>query len=90
MRGIPVSYDVKSATLSCAGCSAPVQAREGRLRLRLLVDRTSIELFANEGERYMPLRVIPSDQLKTLDVFARGGQARIVSLQVHELGSAWR
>ncbi len=89
VRGIPVSYDVKSAMLSCAGCSAPVQVREGRLSLRILVDRTSIEVFANGGEVYMPVRSIPSDQLKTLDVFARAGKARLVGLQVHELRSAW-
>ncbi len=89
VRGIPVSYDVGNATLSCAGCSAPVQVREGRLSLRILVDRTSIEVFANGGEVYMPVRSIPSDQLKTLDVFARAGKARLVGLQVHELRSAW-
>ncbi len=89
VRGIPVSYDVGNATLSCAGCSAPVQVCEGRLSLRLLVDRTSIEIFANGGEVYMPVRSIPSDQLKTLDVFARAGKARLVGLQVHELRSAW-
>ncbi len=46
-------------------------------------------IFGNEGRLSMPMGVIvPQDNL-SLEVFAKGGAAKINSLQVHELKSAW-
>ncbi len=90
VRGIPVIYDVRSRQLSCPPCSAPVEPEDGKIRLRLLADRTSIEIFANNGRIYMPVGVIPSDQVKSLDVFTRGGPTKMPSLEVYELKSAWQ
>ena len=89
LRGITVSYDVKKQELSCQDKKAPLQLVDGKIRLRLLVDRTSIDIFGNDGRLYMPMGVIvPQDNL-SLEVFAKGGSAKIHSLQVHELKSAW-
>jgi len=89
LRGITVSYDVKKQELTCQDKKAPLQLMDGKIRLRLLVDRTSIDIFGNEGRLYMPMGVIvPQDNL-SLEVFAKGGSAKIHSLQVHELKSAW-
>jgi len=36
----------------------------GGIRLRLLVDRTSVDIFGNDGSLYMPMGVIvPHDNL---------------------------
>jgi fructan beta-fructosidase len=88
VRGIPVTYHAGAKTLSCLGCSAPLDLHGGKLKLRLIVDRTSIEIFANDGEVYMPVGIIPSDELHGVDVFARGGQAR-ASVAVRELKPIW-
>lgn len=90
VRGIPVVYSVADQRLNCLGCSAPLETPDGVLTLRLLVDRTSIEIFAQDGEVYMPVGIIPSDHLRTLDVFARGGAALVRSLEVCEVKPAWR
>jgi fructan beta-fructosidase len=89
VRGIPVIYDAKSRQLNCPPCGAPLQPENGKIRLQLLVDRTSIESYGNNGRLYMPVGVIPSDQIKSLDVFTRGGATRLTSLEVYELKSAW-
>ncbi len=89
VRGIPVVYNVTARRLSCLACTAPLETPGGLLKLRLLVDRTSIEVFAQDGEVYMPVGVIPSDYIRSLDVFARGGAALVRSLEVCELKSAW-
>jgi len=88
VRGIPVTYHAGSKQLSCLGCTAPLEPTEGKLTLRLLVDRASIEVFGGDGRVYMPVGIIPSDELHTLDVFARGGQAT-VTMDVHELKPIW-
>lgn len=55
----------------------PVALREGRLTLRILVDRISVEVFANGGERAMTGLVYPADGSDGVALFARGGTARI-------------
>jgi fructan beta-fructosidase len=90
IRGVPVTYDVREGQLSCEGKSAPLKPMGSKVRLRLLVDRTSIEVFGNDGRIYMPIGVIPSDDSMALEVFSRGGVSRAASLEVCELKSAWR
>ena len=89
VRGIPVTYDAGHQQVSCQGCVAALRPDAGKVRLRLLLDGTSIEIFGNDGRVYMPVRVVPSDDIKAIDVFSRGGRTRVHVLEVHELRSAW-
>jgi fructan beta-fructosidase len=89
IRGLPVTCDVREGRLSCQGKSAPLKPMGGKVRLRLLVDRTSIEIFGNDGRIYMPIGVIPPDDNMALEVFSRSGTGRAASLEVYELKSAW-
>ncbi len=89
LRGVTVSYDAKKQELSCKDKKAPLKPLDGRIRLRLMVDRTSVDIFGNDGRLYMPMGVIvPPDNL-SLGVYAKGGSAKITALEVHELKSAW-
>lgn len=88
VRGEPVVYNVKDAAVSALG-AAPLAAEDGRVKLELLVDRTSIETYANGGRVSLSSCFLPMQSNKTLEVFAQGGTAKIVSLEVHELKSAW-
>ena len=90
LRGIPVSYDVKKGELTCQGKTAPLTPAGGRLRLRFLVDRTSIDIFGNDGRLYMPMGVIVPQDNRSLEVYARGGAARINTMEIHQLESAWQ
>jgi sucrose-6-phosphate hydrolase SacC (GH32 family) len=89
VRGQTIRYDVARKTLSCRGKSATVEPAGGRIELRLLVDRTSIEIFANRGRIVMSFCFLPDVANRSLDIAAQGGQAKIVSLAVRELQSAW-
>lgn len=89
LRGVPVAYDVKKQELSCLDSKAPLKATEGKLRLRILVDRASIEIFGNDGLVYLPMGVIPKDEDKSLEVFSKSGNAVLRSLELYELNSAW-
>ncbi|MFP4055585.1 MAG: GH32 C-terminal domain-containing protein [Candidatus Brocadiia bacterium] len=89
VRSVPVVYAAKPRRLSCKGCRATLQPRDGAIRLEVLVDRTSIEIFGNRGRVYMPVRVIPPDDARGLALAAKGGRARATSLTVYELRSAW-
>ena len=89
VRGTPVTYDVPHQTLSCRGSSATLKPVNGTVRLQLLVDRTSLEVFGNGGAAYLPRGVIPPEANKSLEVFTKGGSATVNSLEVYELQSAW-
>jgi|GEM_PF-1217623 sucrose-6-phosphate hydrolase SacC (GH32 family) len=55
----------------------------------MLVARTSIEIFANDGQVYMPMGVIGPESNKTLGLLATAGPVKIESLEVHRLRSIW-
>ena len=88
VRGTPVAVDAKGQQLVCKG-KAPLKPEGGKIRIEILVDRTSIEVFGNGGRVYMPCGVIPPDEGGPLEAFARGGSAKLTSLEVFELRSAW-
>ncbi len=90
IRDIPVVYNAEKQQLSCQGKTAALKIVDGRIRLELLVDRTSIEIFGNEGRMYMPMGVILADNSRTLEIFTKGGSTEVESLDVYELRSAWR
>ena len=90
IRDIPVVYNVQKQELSCQGKTASLKPVEGRIRLELLADRTSIEIFGNDGRVYMPIGVILADNSKSLEIFTKGGNTEIKSLEICELNSAWK
>ena len=89
LRGVTITYDAKKQELSCEDKHAPLRPVAGKLRLRLLVDRTSVDIFGNDGRLYMTVGVIVPQDNRSLAVFAQGGSANIASLEVDELKPAW-
>jgi len=90
VRGVEVAYDVNERRLTCLDKAAPLPLVEGVVLLELLVDRTSIEVFANDGRVYMPIGVIPPDGEKSLQIFAEAAPLHVDTLDVHVLRSAWQ
>jgi fructan beta-fructosidase len=75
--------------VSCLGATADLSPVDGRLKLRILVDRTSIEIFGNDGEVSMTSCFLPNEQNTGLDLYARDGTVKIRSLTVSRLSSCW-
>ncbi len=90
IRGVEVAYDVNEKRLTCLDKTAPLALADGVVRLELLVDRTSIEVFANDGRVYMPMGVIPPEGDKSLHIFAEAAPLHVDTLDVHILRSVWR
>ncbi|MBN1582775.1 MAG: DUF4980 domain-containing protein [Anaerolineae bacterium] len=88
--GVPVTYDVQRQELICRECTVPLKTATGKLGLRILVDRASIEIFAGEGLVYMPLSVMLPDSKGGCSLSATGGTARMLTLTVHTLRSIWQ
>jgi sucrose-6-phosphate hydrolase SacC (GH32 family) len=95
IRGVPIVYNAARQELSCKGKTAPLKPIRGTIRLEILVDRTSVEIFGNGGRIYMPLAALPADEVgannhSPLQLLATEGNARIQSLEVYRLRSAWQ
>jgi fructan beta-fructosidase len=74
--------------LACLGQSALLQPRDRILHLRLLVDRTSIEVFGNRGELSMSFCFLPEKSATELELITHEAASRIHSLTAHKLRSA--
>ncbi|MHC5544403.1 GH32 C-terminal domain-containing protein, partial [Singulisphaera rosea] len=89
VRGIPVAYLAKSREIEVNGHKAPAPTRDGKVRLALYTDRTSIEVFVGDGLTYVPMPVIAKPEALTVSVRREGEPVRFTTLDVHALKSIW-
>lgn len=64
---------------------APTLEDKGRISLRIFIDRSSIELFGNDGRFVMTNLVFPELPYSTLTLTAGKGKARIKNLKVYSI-----
>ncbi|WP_226659199.1 glycoside hydrolase family 32 protein [Pseudalkalibacillus hwajinpoensis] len=70
---------------------APLEPTEdGKVKLHLFVDRSSVELFANDGKRVMTNRIFPSEDSDGFEIYAMNGKVTLDFLEVYELDSSWK
>jgi sucrose-6-phosphate hydrolase SacC (GH32 family) len=89
LRGHELLYDVDKKELSCKGREAKLEPVKGRIFLHILVDRTSIEIFANRGRVSMFYSFPIDPQNRSVGLFARGGDAKLRKLNLWHLKSIW-
>jgi sucrose-6-phosphate hydrolase SacC (GH32 family) len=81
-----VSFHPQFASVS----RAPLRlARDGNLRLRILVDHSSVEVFADRNQRVITDQVFPSAASDRVQLFADGGTATVRSLNMWRMESIW-
>lgn len=68
---------------------APLESPGKRLRLHVFVDRSSIEVFANDGAAVMTSLIFPDPEKRGIRMFSTAAGGRLVSLQAWSLGSIW-
>lgn len=64
---------------------APTFENDGKLSLRIFIDRSSIECFGNNGRSVMTNLVFPSEPYTALTVSAAGGKAKLKNLKIYSL-----
>jgi fructan beta-fructosidase len=90
LRGEAVSYSVKDRKLTCLGRSAELAPNGNRVQLQVLLDRASLEVFGNDGRVSLTTCFLPKARNKSLEAYANGGSAKLVTLTAYELKSSWR
>lgn len=73
------------------GCrhAAPLKAKDGRIKLQLWLDRSSVEVFADEGGLVMTDQLFPQEGWEGIELYAQGGEVLLLSLRMHPLRSIY-
>ena len=98
---VSITYDPHSGLLRHTGvdnkgkpieatCLANVKPRNGKVSLRFLIDRLTLEVFTFGGESFAAHYIHPDHNSEILSIHAEGGDAQVESLTVKELRSAWK
>jgi len=66
---------------------APLQARNGKVTLRILVDWSSVEVFGGRGEAAITDLIFPDPASKGVQIFAENGAVKLDRLRVWHLES---
>ena len=96
LRGTKLVYDVAKQTLTCKDVAAPVKMTNPwnahlpkRLILRILVDRGSIEVFADNGLVAMSIAALPDEKNHKVEFHVQGDAVDILQMRIHRMKSAW-
>jgi len=68
---------------------APLPTSKGTVHLTLLVDWSSVEVFAEGGRVLITDQVFPNPTSTGIAAFAAGGTARLQSMTVSHMRSIW-
>ncbi len=89
LRGELVMWTARDRQISALGRTAPLEPVDGVIKLQVLLDRTSLEVFGNDGLIAMPTCFLPDLTNHQIGFFAIGGDVKVRKLEAYELRSAW-
>ena len=87
--GTIIKYELAKKILDCLGRQALIEPVNGKLQLEILVDRSSIEIFANDGEIVLSSCFNPDAGCDELVLWTQGGELFVDNLEIYQLNSAW-
>jgi fructan beta-fructosidase len=67
----------------------PLSPRDGKVKLHIFVDLSSVEVFGNDGEVVVTSLVFPDTGTMAVELYAHGGECRALSLDLFHLRSIW-
>lgn len=87
--GHGMSYDTESRTLNLGRSKVKVKPKDGRVKLRVLVDRCSVDVCANDGRAFLMDGMYPDRNKPAFECSAEGGAAAVKHITFHRLKSIW-
>ncbi|TVR29266.1 MAG: glycoside hydrolase family 32 protein [Balneolaceae bacterium] len=68
---------------------APARLIDGKVKLHIFVDWSSVEVFVNDGEAVITNRIFPDPESSDVILFSEGGNAGLAGLDFWSLKSIW-
>jgi fructan beta-fructosidase len=88
-----ISRSTRTENVEIAGFTpafgAPIDIENNILRLRILVDESSVEVFASEGAFSMTSQTFVNPQNNGIALFADGGTVKVSHLKIYALADVW-
>jgi sucrose-6-phosphate hydrolase SacC (GH32 family) len=88
-QGIEIRYDATKKILSCLGKSVLLEPEDGKIQLEILLDRTSIEIFGNEGKVVMSSCYTSEPDAESVVLYNTGGELMVEKLEIFPLTSMY-
>lgn len=90
IRGTQIEYDQTKQELRNGDIVAPLSLSPDRdLKLRILVDRASIEVFADKGQLVITNCFLPPYEDTSISLETQGNELKLNELQLHSLKSMY-
>ena len=80
------SYDAENNKCN----KATLNPIDGKISVQLLIDRPMMETFVNKGQMVITAPYQNDLNIESVEAFAEGGKAKLLSLEVHELNATWK
>lgn len=68
---------------------APYKPHDGKIKLHIFIDASSVEVFADEGRISMTHQIFSKPESTDVAVFAQGGKANVLRMKAWKLRSIW-
>jgi len=102
-RSLPIRYNTQSSMLkidrtNCTSDTIPrfnrtmenrIPLEDGKLKMRIFVDKSSVEVFVNSGRLVFSLLTFPSEEQTGVELFSKNGNT-ILNLSAWEVKSVWK
>ena len=87
--GIEVLYNVKRGVLTVLGSTIPLMPEDNKIKLEIILDRTSLEIYANDGQAVVSNLFEADAKTKDVMLFTTGGELGIIHADAYEMKSIW-
>ncbi len=87
--GTEILYNVKRQTLSILGQIVPLEPIDNKIFLEILIDRSSIEVYANNGRVTVTNTFTPDAGALEYILYNTGGELMVDKLEISEMKSSW-
>ncbi|MDE5418097.1 glycoside hydrolase family 32 protein [Labilibaculum sp. DW002] len=67
----------------------PLQMNDQKIKLHILVDQSTIEVFGNDGETVISCLIFPDPNSRKIELFSNKDSSNLLSLDMWELKSVW-
>jgi sucrose-6-phosphate hydrolase SacC (GH32 family) len=88
-NGTEVRYETAKKMLYANGRQMEVEQVDGKIKMEILIDRSSIEVFCNDGEKVITSCFVPEEGDEDITLYTQGGELYINELEVNKIRSAW-
>src|SRR5690606_34165203 len=89
MNGIEINYDVYTGRFEVDDVVNTIPLQDGLLKLRLFLDRVGIEIFAQDGEFYIPINKNTNSSTPQYAFHVSSEEMACLKFDVYELSAIW-